>query len=237
MENNKTVKFDQAIEDLDLSSNSKPTSVRTELIEVEVGTDSLVGDYAHAFVSEAFRVAPLSAEKIGLTEQEITDYCNFLLVKRIEQVNNNCPDWRKLKTLWIPVFIQYVLRMIGRVDIYERGLMMMPVTEVKDVISLNEAFAISEKLGSLSRDLQMVQDAMPRSIYGDKDVMTSAMIAGYARSMQDVGHVSSTYVAAFLGAKLKNEVAFKVLYRVQYDDAEFIRTALIANKALMGVVG
>jgi hypothetical protein len=229
--------FDNLFETLDLTNNSKPTSVRTEMIEVEVGTDSLVGDYAHSFIAEAHRVAPLSAEKVNLTDKEITNYCDFLLAKRIEQVHENCPEWRKLKTLWVPVFIQYVLRMIGRVDIFERGLTMMPTMEKDDIITLPEAFAISEKLGSLSRDLQMVQDAMPRSIYGDKDVMTSAMIAGYARSMEDVGHVSATYVAAFLGAKLKNEVAFKVLYRVQYDDAEFIRTALIANKAVMGVVG
>jgi hypothetical protein len=62
--------------------------------------------------------------------------------------------------------------------------------------------------------------------------MTSALIAGYVRSIEPVGHVISTYVAAFMGLKLREEMSFKVLYRVQYDDLQFIASTLATQKGL-----
>lgn len=81
-------------------------------------------------------------------------------------------------------------------------------------------------------DLQIVQDGMPRSSDGNVDVMSTALIAGYVRSLKRVEHVAATYVTAFLGMKLKEEVAMQTLYRVQYDDIEFIATALTSQRGL-----
>lgn len=210
----------------------KPTAVPNETVEVEITTETLLADFAKAFVNEAYRVAPLRAEQVKLTAEELNDYCDFLLDERIKCVNHDCPEWRKLKVLYIPSFIQFCLTMIGEVKQRDRGLTFIPVKSEPSKLSFEEALAISEKIGSFENDLQIVQDAMPRSDEGDTDVMTSALIAGYVRTIQPVSHVISTYVTAFLGLKLREEMSFKVLYRVQYDDLAFIASALNRDKHL-----
>lgn len=221
-----------SFEELNLGT-VQPTSVPSEVVEVQVGLDSLIGDYGKAFVNEAYRVNPLKAEQVQLTAEEMVNYANFLLDRRIKTVNLDCPDFRKLKALYIPSYLQYAISMIGRVDIRDKGLIMMPVLAPKTkIISFEEAVAISEKIGSFEHDLQIVQNAMPRDIHGNKDVMSSAMVAGYIRALEKVEHVSSTYLAAFLGMQLKKEMAFQILYRVQYDDVAFIASVLTTQKGL-----
>jgi hypothetical protein len=219
---------------LDIGGQNNPISVEMETIEVQLTADEMVTDYAKAFVREAHRVNPLRAEQVKLTEDEMVAYAKFLLVKRLECVNNDCKDWRSLKLCYIPVFLQYALRMVGKVILREQGLTLMPVMEDTKTITLKQALEISEKVGAFERDLQVVQDAMPRDITGDQSVMSTALIAGYVRALRKVDHVSDTYVSAFLGFKLKEEAAFRVLYRVQYDDIQFIYSALTASRALYG---
>lgn len=225
------VKNIEAFHSLDITS-AKPISVPTEIVEVEMSESNLFDGYAKAFVNEAYRVNPLRAEQVKLTVGEMLSYMKYLLVKRIETVQMNCPEFRKLKVLYIPVWIQYNLSMIGEVNIREKGLKLVPTIADAETISYAEAVAISDKIGAFESDLQIVHDAMPRDITGDVDVMSTAMIDGYVRAIDKVDHVAATYVTAFMGMKLKEEAAFKVLYRVQYDDIEFIATALTAQKGL-----
>lgn len=215
---------------LDLGS-AKPTSKPMDEIEVKVEGD-LFGNYAQAFVHEAYRKNPLRAEQVKLTPEEVDAYSRFLLTKRIECLTLDCKDYRKLKALYIPVWIQYNLSMIGIVMIRDRGIKLVPIEEHPSTMSIEEALAISDKIGMFEDDLQIVQDAMPRSPEGDLDVMSTALIAGYMRSMNPVKHVASTYAAAFMGLKLKEEIAFSALYRVQYDDIGYIAAALTTQKGL-----
>lgn len=216
--------------DLNLT-DTRPTSVMMETIEVEISADNLIGQYAHAFVQEAYRVAPLRAQQLNITDEEMTAYCEYLLYQRVLTSQGNCPEFRKLKVMYIPVWIQYNLSMIGEVIIRDKGLRLVPVMEKPDM-SYEDALKVSEKVGSLENDLQIVQDAMPRSRQGDKDVMSTALIAGYVHALEKVEHVSATYVTAFLGMKLKEEVAMKVLYRIQYDDYEYIASVLTSEKRI-----
>lgn len=226
MENKKASNFNE----LDLGSG-KPISVPMETIEVKVEGD-LFDNYAKAFVNEAYRKNPLRAEQIKLTGEEVEAYARFLLTKRIECVHGECADFRKLKVLYIPAWIQYNLAMIGKVVIRDRGLTLMPVEDDPSDMTFKEALEISEKIGMLIDDLQIVQDAMPRTDVGDTDVMSTALIAGYMRSLNPVKHVASTYAAAFMGLKLKEEMAFATLYRVQYDDIAYIASALTTQRGL-----
>lgn len=216
---------------LDLGS-AKPVSVPMETIQVVLSSENLLGQFGKSFVKEGWRVNPLRMEQISLTSDEMEAYCKYLLAKRIECVNGDCKDYRRLKCFYIPSWIQYNLSMIGLVIIRDKGIKLEPIMEDEDIICYDDALRISEKIGMLSDDLQVVQDGMPRDIHGDKDVMSTALIAGYARSIEKVEHISSTYVSAFLGMKLKEEMAFKTLYRVQYDDLEFIAAALTTQRGL-----
>lgn len=215
-----------------LSDSISPTGIEMEQIHVEISNENLFGDFGRAFVSEAARVAPLMADKVKLTEQEMEDYINFLTHRRIQVINQSCTDFHRLKVLYIPSWIQYNLSMIGKVILRDVGLELIPVFSSYNLISLEKAYAISNKIAAFEGKLQIVQDAMPRSIYGDKDVMSTAMIAGYVRSLFPVEHVASTYVTAFMGMKLREEQAMGVLYRVQYDDINYIRSALTLQKEL-----
>jgi hypothetical protein len=216
---------------LDLGS-AKPTSVPMETIHVEVSSENLLGDYAKAFIRECFRVNPLRAEQVKLTAEEVERYSEYLLTQRCLSVTGNCPDFRKLKALYIPVWIQYVMSLIGVVTMREIGLTLIPDIQDPSDMKYDEALAISEKISYFEDDLQIVRDAMPRDVEGDVNVMSTALIAGYVRALKPVEHVSATYVTAFLGMKLREETAMAALYRVQYDDVQFIASALTTQRGL-----
>jgi len=215
---------------LDLGS-AKPISVPMETIEVKIGGE-LFGDYATAFVKEAYRKNPLRAEQVGLKTEEVQDYVKFLTTQRILSVRGECSNFRRLKVLYIPTWIQYNLTMIGNVIIRDRGIRLVPVEDEPSSMTLEQAIRVSEKIGMFIDDLQIVQDAMPRDDSGDVDVMSTALIAGYMRSLNPVKHVASTYASAFMGLKLRQEAAFQALYRVQYDDIAFIAAALTTQRGL-----
>ena len=212
--------------------DTKPISVPMELVEVEISELNLFGDFAKAFVKEAYRKNPLRAEQVALTEEELVKYVKFLVKQRIDSVNGTCAIFRKLKALYMPCWIQYNLSMIGKVILRDIGLTLVPVVKDEEIISYEEAMEISSKIGAFEDDLQIVKDAMPRSEEGNPDVMSTALIADYVRSIKKVQHVASTYVTAFMGLTLRKEAAMQVLYRVQYDDIEFIRSALISEKRI-----
>lgn len=220
-----------SFESLDLGT-PKPTSIPQEVVTVLLSTDNLIGDFAKAFVNETYRVNPLRAEQVKLTAEEVQQYAHYLMTKRIQIVNNDCPDFRKLKVLYIPSWIQYCLAMVGRLVRRDIGLMIVPEMETPSTMSFEEAVKISDRIGAFEDDLQVVKDAMPRSIDGNEDVMSTALVADYVRAIKPVQHVASTYVTAFLGMKLKQEMAFQALYRVQYDDFEYVASVLTSAKEI-----
>lgn len=215
---------------LDLGTGS-PTSVPMEIVEVQISSSDLLSNFARAFVSEAERKAPLKADRVKLSVEEVERYCGYLLFQRVASVKDECREWRKLKNLWIPSFVQYVMSQVGRVIVRQYGLTFMPTMERVEM-SFEEALAISEKIAAFESELQMVHDAMPRGPEGNLDVMSTALIAGYMRSTHVVEHVSATYAAAFLNLKLKQESAFAALYRVQYDDINYITSALVSSRVV-----
>lgn len=213
---------------LDLGGGS-PVAANFDTIEVNINPELVSDQYAKGFVDECFRVAPVKAEKVNLTVQEMIDYVRFLLQRRIASVNYECSDFRRLGILAIPTFVQYVISTIGEVRLDDVGIIIKPKYNGPDVISLEKAIEISNKVRAFERDgLHIVFGAMPRSCEGDTDVMSCALIADRVVSMKEVAHPISTYAAAFANARIAKEAAFKVLYRTQYDDVDFIAHALPA---------
>ena len=209
-----------------------PVPAKLETIAVTIDPSIMVDQYADAFVKETTRVAPLIFERVGLTVEEMRSYARFILKQRVLSVKGECKNYRQCKNLYIPSFLQYAISMIGEVIIRPKGIKLVPEYD-DDVISLQEALAISDKVSAFADKLQMVRDAMPRDSKGDVDVMSTALIAGYAMSIEKVEHESSAYVAAFLGFKLQEELAFRVLYRVQYDDVDYITSAILSRKEIL----
>jgi len=220
----------EKFQDIDLGTGL-PTSVPMEIVEVEIQPSVLIGDYAIAFLKECERTQPLRATTHGLTKDEIFNYCVYLLDARIKSVTSYVPQFSRLKVLAIPAFIQYCLENVGKVVRNDVGLTMIPVLAESEVITYEEALRISDKISSFEDTLVILKDAMPRSPEGNQEVMSTALIAGYVRAQMKVSPVAS-YVSAFLGLNLRKENDFRILYRVQYDDLEFIRMALTTQRGL-----
>lgn len=209
---------------------------------MSISVSKMLGEFCKKFVNEAEFRNPNRFTQQSFTSEELVSYCEFLMDRRIKTVNGECKDWRELKVLVIPSYIQYVLSMVGTVIKRDFGLKLTPVLDrsmntnikgvTKDVMTLAEARVISEKLAYFERDLSLVQDAMPRGVEGNDDVMSTALIGGYVRAFKKVEHISATYVCAFLDMKLKESLAINALYRYQYDDYNYIESAFASQRGL-----
>ena len=116
---------------------------------------------------------------------------------------------------------------MGKLIIRDLGLTFVPKWDESLVtITDDEAKVISERIAMFEDVLQIVKNAFPNDDIGDQDLMTTALIADYVRATKELAHPVTTYLTAFLGLKLREENAFKVLYRVQYDDLSYLAQAL-----------
>lgn len=216
---------------LNFTDAVKPTAAKSETIEVVIDPKTILSNYAVNFVSEGFRKHPLLANSMKLQASEVRDYALYLLKLRVDMVNGDHSKNRIARSLFVPAWLQYTISNIGTFEIRELGLIFTPVISV-DTISDEEAMAISNRIGAFVDTLQIHQDAFPRDTKGDQDVMTTALIADYVRAVKQVSHPVATYVTAFLGLKLREENAFALLYRVQYDDVNYLQHALDAERGL-----
>lgn len=216
-----------------LDFGTKVSHPKLETIEVTINPDFILKDFALAYRNELHRRNPVRFEAIGLTEDELKKYFTGLLAIRVQSLSaEGCKDWRKAKALFIPSWVEFSLSMIGEVVDSKRGLKFTPVMQDCDY-DLSEMLGTSDKLQSFIADgVVLHRDAFPRSSEGDYETMSMAIIDGYVQSIDDKSHPIASYIAAFLGFTLKKETDFKMLYRIRYDDVEYIRTMLLAEETI-----
>lgn len=207
--------------------NSKHTSVPVRELHVRVAETEAMKSFNAAFIREGTRKNPLMADKVNLTENELEAYENFLIHKRVEIVEGKCRDFRLIKRLAMPCFIERVLTDIGRVKILDKGLDIHPVSDDSEVISLQEAITISNKIESFYDDLAVVVGAMPAAEEGNPELMTMALIEGYVLGMGDYNDPLLQYLVYFLQMTLE-ETQFNCLYYLRYDDVRTIESNISA---------
>lgn len=231
-----------------LNFDTKISTVKHETIEVTIDPTILLNDYARAYARELRRhnskrftdefltwYTNDEGEEVQHTMDdavlELQQYFVGLLDLRIQSVNGDCPDWRYSKQLWIPSIIQFVLTCVGVVWDVEKGLRFVPKCDSSH--NIREMLDTSMKIASFKADgLAMVKDALPRSEEGDFDVMQCAIINDYVMATHRIGHPSSSYIAALLGLQLEKSVMSSLLYRVRYDDVDYIKDMLLREKSL-----
>jgi hypothetical protein len=213
---------------------SEPSATEMEDVVITINPSDFLDGYSKAFVFEAQRVNPLMFEAHPITEEEVSAYSTFLINERIKSVHHQCPNWKNLKLLWIPDWIQYVISLIGIFSNYDYGLKFIPVMdEGVSVITIQEALEISEKIAKYQSSIGMHRDAMPRGDEGDEDVMSCALISNRVKATKRLAHPESSYVAAFAGLTLRKEATMNILYRVSYDDLNYIRSDLLSNSKII----
>lgn len=223
--------------DLEITSK-EPYPEDPVTVEVTVAASKVMADFAAAIVEEMYRMNYDKAKQVNLTEDELTTYFEYLLTKRIQCVHMVCKDFRLLKLLYIPSYVQFTLSLIGRAIDRDQGLIFMPkLVNCDDIAKVNIAefadmLAISEKLASFENELQMVRDAMPRDIDGDLNFMSTALIGEYVAACRKIDHPMTTYVTTFLDMRLKEESTYALLYRRKYGDARLIAQVLTKEKRL-----
>lgn len=224
-----------------------PTPVKQEEIVVTINPSLMVDDFAVAIVREAERKAPLIFKEQPLDVDEMKQLCRAILALRVAYVRNYRVDWRRMKLINIPDFIQLSISMVGQVIIKESGIKLTPDYDFADDsnkfiipadgqpgFDMDKILAWSHKLDAYSEYLHMTRDAFPRSTDGNLDVMSTALINDYVRGLQRATHPADTYVSAFLGFTLKQEVTFQILYRINYDDIDYVKTSIEAmNRRLI----
>lgn len=215
-----------------LNYGTQPTTSTIEEIKVKIDPNIFISDYAKAYKSELGRRNPARDAAVDLTIEELQKYFLGILAIRFDQIEGECKVWRQAKELYIPAWIQFVISQVGRVVDVEKGLVMIPI--YKGEYDINELLDISNKLQVFKPDgVSLLKDAFPRTTDGDKDLMSMAIIDGYVKAMSKIPHPIQSYVSAFLGMQLEKEAAFKVIYRIRYDDVEFIRTMLSHEETLI----
>lgn len=216
-----------------LDFGSKPTTVKLETIDVTINPELIINDFASAYLKELHRRNPEKFEAVKLTEVELQEYFATLIRFRVLSIQpDRWVDWFRAKALYIPVWIQFCMAQVGIVIDRDRGLKFRPVMDDLEY-DMPKMLEISDKLQSFISDgVVLVKDAMPRGDEGDIETMSIALIEGYVMSQTKYSHPISSYVAAFLGFTLKREIDFKMLYRIRYDDVDFVRDMLLAEVSI-----
>jgi len=235
MKEKRTVEIDIFDKDVEL----RPVYRQMQEIKVAVCAHTVAERFCRDFIAEAQRCNPLKFDVVKLTEEEMIDYTNFLLNRRVASVTHSCKDWRQLKSLWMPSFIQFVLRCLGEVIDYKRGRHVTlcwrdttPEGEPIRLISLQEAMKISDKIRAFQDELNLVDDAMPRGTEGLSDVMSCVELTNQVCSSKEMEHAVSEYVCAFAHMQLEKELSFAALYEIRYDDIDFIAMTLTQKEGV-----
>lgn len=219
---------------LEVGSGGPSMGELTE-IEVMVSVDGLFKTFAANLAEQAFQRAPNEAKEVALTKDEIIEYADYLLSRRIDQVVHGKGGTGKLQDLWYPSFLVHCLQMIGRVVIRNRALLLLPTKEVMipdNADTFLMAKKISLKFETLNWALRTVKGGFPRSIEGNQDVMSVALVVDRVRTIQHVGHVAMTYIGAVMNFTLRKEIAVKLSHPIFYDDVKFLESALLYRSEL-----
>lgn len=222
-----------------LNYGTKPTGVKMEVVEVMLNPELMMEDFAKAYEGELFRRNPNLAERSGLKADDLYEYFVGILAIHIEHDNvGNIKEWRKAKELYIPAWIQHTISMLGTYVDQIRGLKFVPRLMSEDgkttrPYDMSKLLKISELLSPFRMDgLKIMKDAFPRTPEGDPEVMSMIIAEDCVRSITPDAHPASSYVAAFLGFKLKEELAWVNLYRVKYDDFVLVHEMLLREEVL-----
>jgi len=215
-----------------LNYGTKPTGVPMQNVNIELDPELMVKDFAVAYERELYRRNANRAEREKITADELYDYFRGILSIHLEKDNlGTVKEWRKAKELYIPAWIQHVISQVGTYVDPIRGLKFIP--QIAFVYDMAKMLEVSERLSAFKVDgLKIFKDAFPRDTSGDPEVMSMIIAENCVRSMTAEAHPASSYVAAFLGFKLREEMALLTMYRVKYDDIVFVHEMLLREETL-----
>lgn len=219
----------------DINYESRPVGISVETVKL-CFSKGMFGDYAKAYYHELQRRNPRKLDSTSLTIDELTHYFESLFFIRIKSVNEGgFKQWRQAKLLYIPAWIQLIISQYGILYQPQFGLKIVPFVEQSD-INFDTLLDISSRLSSFSDDgMFLTKDAFPREVEGDKDVMTMAVIENEVRGIirSDTPSPIAQMVTAFTQAQIDKDITLRALYRISYDEVEFIKSMLLNDRRVL----
>jgi hypothetical protein len=215
----------------DINYGSRPVGIKVEEVKLSFSL-SMFGDYAKAYYNEIERRNIRKLEATGLTVADLETYFKSLFIIRIKSIQDGgFKDWRQARLLFIPAWIQMVISQYGILNKPEHGIRIVPTIE--ETVNITELLRISGILSTFVDDgMFMVKDGFPRSNDGDQDVMMMAVFDNQVRGIirSDEPNPLAQLVAAFTSAKIEQDTTFKALYRISYDEIDFIKSMLMNDR-------
>jgi hypothetical protein len=220
------------------------TTSNYQTVEIIVDPAFMMQDYGEAVARDLERRNPIRYKAVD--EQVMSDstledlsveslsqllqiYISDLARIRIQAVNGTCKIWREAKYLAIPPYIQFCLSQIGVVYDIDNGRKMVPCIESPDLaMSTKQLSRVTEYLHAFTSDgITLLYDAFPRDKEGDPETMTYAIIDGFIKGQHKASNPAKSYIAAFLGMKVRQESELRCLYSVQYDNVDYVKDRLL----------
>lgn len=232
--------MDRASKFTTIDYGTRVSTTELQQVVVEVDPAIIIKEYAKATLLEMNRMNPVRFQSVAevVTEESLAEYFSYLVCQRVKYVQGDVQDWRKMRTLWVPAWIQFALACVGEVIVTDFGVKFTPSVasaskDLKDYV-FEDASVISDILRMFKVDgLSVLDDAFPKTKDGQKDTMSLALIGSYVKGMWPVSHPIYTYVAAFLGFKILESTGFSMLYRCRYDEVSFIASMLLRDERVI----
>lgn len=219
-------------EDLDYGSRSYGISVEELSLTFNL---SMFSDYAKAYYGEIQRRNIRKLESSELSVEELETYFKSLFIIRIKSLGiSGFKEWRQARQLYIPAWIQLIISKYGVLNKPEFGIRIVPT--IDGIVNVNDLLVTSNKLSSFMDDgMFMVKDGFPREAEGDVDVMMMAVFENQVRGIIRPDNPSplAQLVTAFTNAKIEQDTTLKALYRISYDDVDFIKSMLLNDRRLV----
>jgi hypothetical protein len=157
-------------------------------------------------------------EIVKLTSDEAEYYMRYILVQRIKFVNGvRGLNLTLLKELMVPAFFSQALEKIGIYADEKTGFTFIPETDDDEDFDESRIADIGSKFAKLKDVYASAQGAWFPSKAGNPDVMRMACIREEVYSMAESAHPIYQYLAAFLDAKIAEEIELRGLYRFKYN--------------------
>lgn len=220
-----------------LNFGTTVTTSEYQNIEVEIDPHVMMDDYAIGLVHDLERRNPIRFDTVskqlqseGYDLQELfKSYVSDLARLRVQMVKRTCKVFREAKLLGVPPYVQFALSQIGMIYDPDHGKMFTPsMNEEKLELTMDQMFKATEVLRTFESDgVVSFYDAFPRDQMGDRETMSFAIIDGFVKSPEKFTHPAKSYIAVFLGMKLRQESELKALYSVRYDNIDFVKRMLM----------
>lgn len=222
-----------------LNFGTTVTTSEYQTIEIIIDPHFMMDDYAIGLAHDLERRNPVRyhavEDQFTKSGQNLEDilikYVSDLAKLRVQMIKRTCKVFREAKLLAIPPYIQFALSQIGQVYDPDHGKLFVPYMEEDHLdLTMDQMYKVTEVLRTFESDgIVVFYDAFPRDQLGDRETMSFALIDGFVRNPDKYPHPAKSYIAVFLGMKLRQESELKALYSVRYDNVDFVKHALLTE--------